>query len=275
MIDEMQKVTPEITSVFVFKNDRKIVAKDKTTTEQAAQQLIDTFSSIEEKAQTIGGLESITMFGNYGEISLTDINDYHMATVCSKKADKKTTDLVINVLAPSIIRLVDQITTPLPTVTQTPQVKESTHYYPTEVQIDEEEAMSLLNYGLAANAIASTQESTTIGKETPTNNPELVQNNTNFQLRVGKLRSLMVRSNCIRIDNEIIVKWEKNCGNIHIDEVRIESRNGKFTTCKVESIRDLHSSGRGIIQMTDKLQSSLGVAEGEEVSVKPILKAER
>ena len=287
MIDEMQEITPEITGIFIFENNGTIVAKDKSTTDQSAQQFITAFNGVEEKANSIGGLETLTLYGNYGEIHISDLNDLRIATVNSNKGDKRTVDIVTKVLAPSIIRLANklsntttntattepQIETTIPSEsieTQTDKTTEFIPYNTNDVLIDDEEAQTILNLGM--NSIP--QPSPTIKlNETPQEDTEILT--ITNQLKVAKLKTLMLRSNSIRIDKELITRWEENSGNKRIEEVRIESLKGNATTCKFEAIKDQNAVGRGLIQMSDKTQSSLGVAEGEIVIIKPICKDEK
>jgi hypothetical protein len=302
MIDELQKITPEITSIFIFENDGKIIAKDKITTDQSAQQFITAFNVVREKAHTIGGLETLTMYGNYGEININELNELRLATVSANKGDKKTVDLIVNVLAPSIIRLATQLTNNSMTssVKTTPKLlpnskeKASIQYSPAEtlideptlesrleenttissyhaeVLIDDEEANAALNLGLGSTpqTFVPNKQSNPIEANDETKEILPIAN----QLKVTKLKTLMPRANTIRVDKELIVSWDESYGNIQIQEVRIESLKGNTAICKCDAIRDPHSTGKGLIQIPEKIQSSLGVSDGEIVLIRPICK---
>ncbi len=109
MVDEIHKITPEITGSFIFKDNGKILAKDEFTTEQSAKKLITAFNDIERKSQTIGGLETLTIFGNHNQIYVSGVKDLYLATICTRKADKKTIELLTRVLVPSVVKLADQL----------------------------------------------------------------------------------------------------------------------------------------------------------------------
>jgi len=109
MVDEIHKTTPEITGSFIFTDNGKILAKDEFTTEQSAKKLITAFNDIDRKSQTIGGLETLTIFGNHNQIYVSGVKDLYLATICTRKADKKTIELLTKVLVPSVVKLADQL----------------------------------------------------------------------------------------------------------------------------------------------------------------------
>ena len=282
MIDEMQDITPEINSIFIFQDDGTIVAKDKLTTDQSAQQFVTAYKEVEEKSQTIGGLKTLTLFGNYGELQINDVKNFHITTISSNKADKKTLELLTKVLAPTIIKFADQISVSALNIEvkpqqitepQSKQIDNDSRYVDhdslAQIHIDEEEARATLNIKLGP-----VQEKRIIDKLDLSNDAIGLENNlpTTHQLKVAKLKSLLTRTNSVRIDKELIIKWQENYDQKRIDEVQIESQKGTIATCKVDIIKDAPYIGRSMIQIPERVQTSLGVVAGEIVLIKPLIR---
>ena len=109
MVDELQKVAPDIKGALIFKDHGTILAKDNGTTEQSANKFIKMFNEIEDKTQKIGGLQSLTVFGTQGEISVSNVNGMYLATIYPKQADKRTIELLTKVLVPTVVKFLDQL----------------------------------------------------------------------------------------------------------------------------------------------------------------------
>ena len=74
-----------------------------------------------------------------------------------------------------------------------------------------------------------------------------------------------------QIDNEILKEWSKNLGNVHIDEIEVETPNGKNARCKVKAISEREFVGKGLIRIPEKLSRTLELEKGEQLKVKPII----
>jgi len=74
-----------------------------------------------------------------------------------------------------------------------------------------------------------------------------------------------------QINNEILKEWSKNLNNAHIDEIEIETSNGKIATCKVKAISEREFKEKSLIRIPEKIYRTLGVEKGELVKVKPIV----
>jgi len=91
------------------------------------------------------------------------------------------------------------------------------------------------------------------------------------QLIVENLGGLLVPSDTVRIDSEIMAKWEELYEGIKIEEVEVGTFDGKTMRCKVKAIKDSKYEGKGVIQMPEKLQVALEIKKGELVRAKPII----
>jgi len=250
-LNEIRNVCPDITSTFMFKEDGEIIIGDENTSEKTMVHVVDAFDGIFEKAEAIGGVEYITLEGNNGRVNVSRMNDIYFVTVTSRKADMNYVNTVTRVLIPTVLKLLEKIC-PTPLKSNTPPlemepepVTEPAEKTPRE---EPEEAMEL----------------------EPKPKPSLPETTVN-QLIVENLGGLLVPSDTVRIDSEILSQWEELYEGRKIEEVEIETFDGKATRCKVKPIKDSKYEGKGIIQMPEKVQLSLEIKKGELVRVKPIL----
>jgi predicted regulator of Ras-like GTPase activity (Roadblock/LC7/MglB family) len=249
-LNEIRNVCPDITHTFMFTEDGEIIAADESTPEKTIIQVIDAFDGILERADKIGGVEGITLEGHNGRVNVNCVKDMYFATVTSKKADINYVNTVTRVLIPTVLRLLEKICpTPLknpppPKIEpEIPMVKELPK--PAEEEEPKEKPP---------------METETLLPEPPVN-----------QLIVENLGGLLVPSDTVRIDSEILSQWEKLYEDKKIEEVEIETFDGKTTRCKVKPIKDSKYEGKGVIQMPEKVQLSLEIKKGELVRAKPII----
>ena len=255
-LNEIQNICPDIKNSFMFKEDGEIVAQDENTPQNAVVHLIDSFDGILEKADAIGGIEGITLDGSKGKVTISCMNDIYLVTVTSKKADMNYVKTVTQVLIPTILRLLDKInsaplknnTPPLEVDPETPVTKEFEEQ--TETPIEEN----------LMEAPEETLETETLPSELPVN-----------QLIIENLGGLLVPSDTVRIDNEMLSQWKEISNSTRIDQVEVETFDGKTTQCKVKPIKDSKYEGKGIIRMPEKIQLNLEVRKGELVRVKPLV----
>jgi predicted regulator of Ras-like GTPase activity (Roadblock/LC7/MglB family) len=249
-LNEIRNVCPDITHTFMFTEDGEIIAADESTPEKTIIQVIDAFDGILERADKIGGVEGITLEGSKGRVNVNCVKDMYFATVTSKKADINYVNTVTRVLIPTVLRLLEKICpTPLknpppPKIEpEIPMVKELPQ--PAEEEEPKEKPP---------------METEPLLPEPPVN-----------QLIVENLGGLLVPSDTVRIDSEILSQWEKLYEDKKIEEVEIETFDGKTTRCKVKPIKDSKYEGKGVIQMPEKVQLSLEIKKGELVRAKPII----
>jgi hypothetical protein len=91
------------------------------------------------------------------------------------------------------------------------------------------------------------------------------------QFIVENLGGLLVPSDTVRIDSAVIVQWKDLYSDKKIEEVDVETLNGKTTRCKFKPIKGSKYEGKGIIQMPEKIQLTLQTTKGELVMVKPVV----
>ena len=265
-LNEIQNACPDVTSTFIFK-DGKILAKDKNTKEENTIQTINAFEAITERADTIGGLETVTIKGANGRVNIACMNDFYLTTVLSRKADEKYVNTLTRVLIPTVIKLVEKIH-PASTDDETLIVD----LEPAEDEAAEEDADNAED---SENEPAEEETATTEPteeQETPEVDPEpLLPEPPVTQLIIENLGGLLARSDTVRIDKAVITEWKDLYGDKKINEVDVETIDGKTTRCKFKPIKKSKHEGKGIIRMPEKIQLTLETTKGELVTVKPVV----
>lgn len=273
-LNEIQNACPDVTSNFIFKNG-KILAKDDTTKEETATQTINAFDAITERADTIGDLETITIQSAEGKINIANINDFHLTTVSSKEADEKYVNTLTRILIPIVIKLVEKIS-PASTDNETITTLEPEPEEDDAQDADEEEETATTELDEETEQAEPEEEPEEPEETEQQYEPEiddepLLPEPPVTQLIVENLGGLLVPSDTVRVDQEVIKQWNQLYGDNKINEVQVEALNGKTTRCKFKQIKKSKDSGKGIIKMPEKIQLTLETTPGELVTVKPIV----
>ncbi len=276
-LDEIQIACPDVSNTFFFK-DRKILAKDENTNEKTVNLTINAFDAMAERTDAIGGLETITIQGANGRVNIACMNDFYLATVLSKRADEKYVNTLTRVLIPIVIKLVDKIH-PASTDDETLTVNaEPAEDEVAEEAVAEEDVDSAEDYEDVSvedeTTITEPPEEQEISEEEETaevDDEPLLPDPPVTQLIVENLGGLLVPSDTVRIDKPVITEWNDLYGDKKIEEVDVETLDGKATRCKFKPIKDSKHKGKGIIQMPEKIQLTLETAKGELVMVKPVV----
>lgn len=282
-LKEIKNVCPDVTNTFIFTEDAKILAKDEDTTEENTDKTVNAFNDITERADTIGGVESITIQGTEGRVNIAHMNDFYLTAVSSKEADEKYVNALTRVLIPTVIKLVDEIH-PASTNDETLETEqaepeeenieeEATEAEDLEQEDPQEEQATIEEVEEPEEAEAEPNEP--IEEEQPEENIEenglLLPEPPVTQLIIENLGGLLVPSDTVRIDSSVITQWNDLYGDKKLTEVDLEALNGKTTRCKFKNIKDSKYQGKGVIQMPEKLQLTLETTKGELVMIKPVI----
>jgi len=261
-LNEIRNVCPGIINTFIFREDGEIIAEDESTPEKTMVRVINAFDGILEKADAIGGVKRITLEGNKGTLDVSHTNNIYFFTVSSKNADMNYIDTVTRVLIPTVLKLLEEICpTPLKNISHLPETKP---------ELETPLAKRLEKPVLEPTEENEVEESLETLESKTKPKPSLSEPPVN-QLIVENLGGLLVPSDTVRIDSEILSQWEELYNGKKFEEVEIETFDGKTTRCKVKPIKDSKYDGRGIIQMPEKIQLTLEIKKGELVRAKPIV----
>jgi hypothetical protein len=279
-LQEIQNVCPEVSNSFIFK-DGKILAKDENTPEKTVNSTIDAFETITERAETIGGLEAITIQSAEGKINIATINDFHLTTVSSKEADEKYVNTLTRVLIPIVVKLVEKIQP----ASADDEALTTVEIEPVEDDITEEVVDEIADEAEDSNyeppeepeeETATTEPDEELEQtELEVNDEPLLPEPPVTQLIVENLGGLLVPSDTVRIGQEVIAQWNELYSDNKISEVEVEALNGKTTRCKFKKIKKSKDAGKGIIKMPEKIQLTLETASGELVTVKPVVEEQK
>ena len=259
-LNEIKNVCPTVSNTFIFK-EGKILANDKDTNEETATHTAQAFDAITERANALGGLETVTIQGANGRVNIACINDFYLTTVTSKEADEKYVNTLTRVLVPTVLKLVEKI-------------------HPGSI---DDETLTTVNPEPTGDNEDCEKEQTM--EETATIEPEPIEEQPEpevnaepwlpeppvTQFIVENLGGLLVPSDTVRIDNAVIAQWKELYGDKKIGEVDLDTLNGKTARFKFKPIKDSKQEGKGIIQMPEKIQLTLETAKGELVMVKPAI----
>jgi len=245
-LTEIKNVCPDITWSFIFTKNGAIYAEDEQSNNPATEKAVHSLQTLVEKTPAVGGLDNLLINGDDGNVYVSNIEDMYLVIGTSKDADIPFLRSITSVIFPTVLKLLDNIVagpTPLKPEPSPPKEKEK---IPEFVSAE------------------PSKEPLPEPSEEPSSVP--LQ-----QLIVDKLSGLIVRSDTVQVDKEILKRWGAILNTKDVGEVEIESFAGKTVQCKVKSITDSKLEGRGLIRIPEKTCQTLEVRRGELVRVKPFI----
>ena len=75
-LNEIKKADSNVTKLFIFQDD-KVLAKDEKVGEEEAYKTVKAFQTLKEHADTVDGVETITLKGAQERLDITQINGYY------------------------------------------------------------------------------------------------------------------------------------------------------------------------------------------------------
>lgn len=277
-LNEIQNICPDIRNSFIYRENGEIIAANEGTNEQTIAQVINSFENILDKAETIGNVESAAFNFSKGRINVSHINDLYFVTVASSSLDQNYIKTISDVLVPTILRLIEKITTSPTNNIQTsnePVAEQVVDEIEPEPEPEPEELAETVEE--PEEPMESTEQfptkkhKETMKTEEDEDDSDISSETTANQFIVENIGGLLVPSDTVRVDNETLLQWEKTYDDSPIQQVEIQTFGGRTTQCKVKPLKDSKYAGKGIVQMPEKIQSTLEIKKGELVRVKPII----
>jgi hypothetical protein len=255
-LNGIHEVCPDIKNMFVFRENGEILAGDENTAEESIVRGIDALDGVLEKAEAMGGVKSMIFEGDKGRLNVSHMNDFYIVTVTGKDADVNSIEDLTQILVSTVLKLVEKIS-PAPTNSDSDEPEEEPEQSTAE-RVEEH-----------AQEVAEESETTKPGEsETRSESiPEALVN----QFIVENLGGLLVPSDTVRVDKDILLSWKEMYDDRKIEEAEIETFGGKSIRCKLKPIKDAKYEGKGIIQTPEKIQAILQIKKGELVRVKPVI----
>ena len=254
-LNEVKNVCPEISHSFIFGEDAQILAKDDDTDQTNAVQAADILNALVERADAVGGIESITFQTEKSRIHFACTNNLYTTTISSKESDEKFVKTLPQVLIPTVLRLVEVISKE----SLKDNFVEEKQPEPVEVAEVEEEAEE------------ETPKEEIVAIEEETETKPFYPEPTATQFMIENIGGLLVPSDIVQIDNAVVIQWKDTYEDKKMTEVEIETLSGQTTRCKFKPIKGAEHNGKGVIRMPKKVQLALQASKGELIMVKPVV----
>jgi hypothetical protein len=285
VIDEFKNLCPETSNILIFRKNGQVIGNTQATTEDQTKDFIFNFSSIVQRDQAIGGIESLTIQAKNNQLCITTIDSFFLATVSSRTANQKILKSLTHVVVPTVVKLVDKSASfpvedlvPQPVQVGEPEVEEN--LVPQPVQVGEPEVEENLVPQPVQVGEPEVEETSLVPEGEPAEEsiaePQLpcepiLPATPVSQFMVEKIGGILNPSDLVRIDREVISKWIDLYDGIQIKLVNIETLDGQKTTCEFRPIRDTNFKAKGIIQIPEKILKTIRTENGQLVLVKPVI----
>ena len=253
-LTEVQDKCEGIEWSFIITKDGTIISgNDDKTISSEITKAASSFQSLTEKAEAVGGLDQLLIDGNKGKVHVSSIDDIYLVSGTSKQANIAHMRSITSVVFPTILRVLENISgsigevgpTPLKSLPSKPLEEEA-------IEVEEEK-------------LAEPEEEVEKAKKV-----KGLPSVPSQQLIVDKLGGLLVRTDTVQVDSEVLKRWSTLLDVKEVKEVELETFGGKMAQCKVKTISDSKLEGRGLIRIPDKTCKMLEIKRGELVRVKPI-----
>ena len=258
-LTEIKNTCPEVSHTFLFTDNATIIARDEDTDEETATRAAESFNTLSKKADTIGGLETVTFYGNNDRVNIFSMDDFNLAIVTSKENDELQSSAVLaRILIPTVLKLTEKIALSSEEEIiglEEPAVSDETIHVTEEPELQAEEAIEV-----EAEPFEEENEPQSFLPDAPVT-----------QFMVETLNGLLVASDTVRIDSAVIQQWKDLFGDKPITEVDLETLNGQTTRCKFKPMKKAKQEGKGTIQLPEKIQQTLQTSKGELIMVKPAI----
>ena len=259
-LDGMSHSFPYIRNALIFDEKGDIIAVDDKTPEDAAVRTVDALDEMLNKANLLDNLENAVFEGAEGWLNVSRFDDLFLVTVASTKTDLDRANAFANALVPTVLKVLKRVN--LTPVKESLEELEVEHEQPLTHDSKEEPDEPVEEKRIEEHPDEQAQGTAS--------NPVLPEPQVN-QFIVENLRGLFTSSETVRIDDELLSKWKEMYDNREVEQVEIATFGGKSVRCKVKPIKDTKFEGKGLVQIHEKVQSTLEISKGELVRVKPVI----
>ncbi len=238
-LGEIKNVCPDVTNTFIFRANGEVVAQDQNTPQIAINNVQESFRNLTEKSNVLGDLESVSFKGQKARANITRFQDFYIANVASNEVDEKTVTNLTRIMIPTMLRLVEQMypsqgnaKEPLPTPELKPQRISSPEIYAPKPSELKRVPFTVENFGFG---------------------------------------SFLKDSDIVLLDTALIAQWNETFGNDQITKISVENPlTHKCVVCQFKPFKESKFEGKGIVQLSDKIQTELGIKKGAKILIKPI-----
>lgn len=273
---------------FILMKDGTVIAGDENSVDPAIAKAASSFQTLAEKATAIGDLDNMLLNGEKSKVYVSSVNDMYLVAGLTKNADLIYFRTITRAVLPTVLKVLDSVTSSLATASTpfkpTPIMPISpsrtsepilTRHTMPELTAEEEQAEE-------TEKVPEVEETETKEPEEATElEPELQipereeipkqpQEIPSQQLIVDRFSGLMVKSDTVQLDAEILKRWSEELDVENVGEVDVETFSGRTVRCKTKVISDPKLEGRGLIRIPEKTCQTLDVRRGELVRVRPV-----
>ncbi len=238
-LNEIRNVCPEISHAFVFRENGEILAEDENTSEYTVKDAQEAFCALAEKAEAVGGIESVTFRAVESNVNLIQVDGLFVTTVSSNNADEKTVSNLTRVMIPTTLKVMQKLY---------PSIKSN------------------------APKIALTPEPVAVeeGPITP-----MVQSREFKVENLTIFGGFMIDPETAYVDRALIVEWAETYGDWPIKYILLEvPSTGKTTQCKFRPFKDTKYENKGVVQISAKIQTALHIQKDSKILIKPVLEVQ-
>jgi hypothetical protein len=247
IINEFRTLSPDITATVIFKLDGETLATNEGTTPEQTQSLISNLNDITQ-TECIGGIEELSIQDVDSQLAISVIGDVYLATISSRTGDQKKIKSLTQVIAPAAILLDSKSSSKK---VQAPKIIQEPLTLQTETNPPEEKQ---------PENTAIYEGATEVGVKTSA-----------MQFMVEKIGGLLIASDTVRIDSEIIENWQELYTDKQFSKVIIESLEGKSVTCRFKPQKNSKTNSKGIIGIPYKILQTLECDKGKLVMARPVI----
>ncbi|MCX8150126.1 MAG: hypothetical protein N3D85_01255 [Candidatus Bathyarchaeota archaeon] len=254
-LNELRNICPQISTAYIFKPDKTVLAQDKDANKSDVASTVDKLCMLIKHARVGGGLEFFRVDSLGYCATVTRLGSVYFAMVHSRALDDKVLCGITRGIVPIVLKLVELIQPEL--MYATPQIFED---FPSEkAQMDSKERSSSEVVGSEKNVDCTSFSESVVSQLT-------VENLNGISRLVGSQDN-------VRVDPAIINQWVTLGGQKEIIKVEVEEiQSGKKIVCNFKPIKDVAFYGKAVIQLSEKIQTTLQTKRGAAVLVRPIIK---
>ncbi|XHH09304.1 MAG: hypothetical protein ACFCUE_01385 [Candidatus Bathyarchaeia archaeon] len=263
-LNEIKTAYPGVSSLMVLDGSNQVIARDRSTNDELVHHVSSSFEKITKKSAITGRIDNLTFKGTYQNIFFSRHQDIYLATVASNQISQKEVTRLTNILFPTTYKVIQEVVS-FKQEKKTPQSIEEAKPKTIEPPSTPPQTQQPTTY----NPKIPTPEPAPISKPAPIEILEAkfkVENISGFSVVSSSLDSVF-------LDRALIGEWRERYGVNSVDEVLVTAVESKKTSrCAFQPIKNSKLEGVGVVQVSHKVQASLGVKKGSLVIVKPVLK---
>ena len=261
-------------SFLITKNGTVVINQENASNPNIAQSA-SYFQSLVEKAGAVGGLESILINGENSKIHVSYINDMYLVAGLARNADLAYFRNITGTVLSTILKVFEGISSN-PSISLATKLPSSSRFSSAQTATDLAAPQLTIEENSKEEELEEAEER---GKPvTPElSDPEELEADQRLegqlpsqQLIVDKLGGLMVKSDTVQLDSDVLNQWSTLFDQREVSEVEIETLGGQTARFKAKAISDSKLENRGLIRIPEKACQALEIRRGELVKVKPI-----